>query len=213
MTPSVSWPPATPTRWSMMLPKDVPAVRTARTAVEAWLEGMPRRLRDDARSVVTELVGNAVLHGQPPIMLKIERTSEGLRIDVADAGVQRPAYARAARTRGWGLRIVDAMADRWGIADDASRVWCVLERDSVDRPRSGEVHPQAMSSSMTPAHSVSIGALRPGKRKPYTRSIPKERQCSSIIPSWPTRSASTSPTRCSPACSSRRSADLKASCA
>jgi anti-sigma regulatory factor (Ser/Thr protein kinase) len=99
MTPTASWPPATPTRWSMMLPKDVPAVRTARTAVEAWLEGMPQRLRDDARSVVTELVGNAVLHGQPPIVLKIERTSEGLRIDVADAGVQRPAYARAGRTQ------------------------------------------------------------------------------------------------------------------
>ena len=111
-----------------MLPKDAPAVRTARAATEGWVAGLPRRLRDDARSVVTELVANAVRHGEPPILLKIERTSRGLRIDVADAGAQRPTYTRTAPSTGWGLRIVDAIADSWGIAENASRVWCILER-------------------------------------------------------------------------------------
>jgi anti-sigma regulatory factor (Ser/Thr protein kinase) len=135
-----SWPPATPARWSMMLPKELPAVRTARAAVDAWLTSVPPRLRDDARSIVTELVGNAVRHGEPPIMLRMERTARGLRIDVADAGAQRPAYSRTAPTAGWGLRIVDALADSWGIADNASRVWCLLERDAPPRRfrRSGQ---------------------------------------------------------------------------
>jgi anti-sigma regulatory factor (Ser/Thr protein kinase) len=119
-----------------MLPKDLPAVRTARAAVDEWLAPVPRPLRDDARSVVTELVANAVRHGEPPIQLRIERTARGLRIDVADAGAQRPAYSRRAPTTGWGLRIVDALADRWGIAENASRVWCILESDpALDRPR------------------------------------------------------------------------------
>jgi anti-sigma regulatory factor (Ser/Thr protein kinase) len=124
-----SWPPAWPARWSVLLPKDVAAVRTARAAADEWLGGEPARLRSDARSVVTELVGNAIRHGEPPILLKIERTSRGLRIDVSDAGAQRPTYSRTAHTTRWGLRIVDALADRWGIAENASRVWCVLERE------------------------------------------------------------------------------------
>ena len=106
-------------------------MRTARAAVEEWLAGSPPRLRDDARSVVTELIGNAVRYGQPPIRLAVERTARGLRIDVADAGARRPTYRPAAPTTGWGLRIVDALAKRWSIADNASRVWCVLERDDA----------------------------------------------------------------------------------
>jgi anti-sigma regulatory factor (Ser/Thr protein kinase) len=124
-----SWPPATPGRWSMQLPKDAPAVRTARTAVGDWLVAAPARLRDDARSVVTELVANAVRYGQPPIRLTIERTARGVRIDVADAGASRPAYARGGSSSGWGLRIVDALAADWKIADNASRVCCVLEQE------------------------------------------------------------------------------------
>ena len=110
-----------------MLPKDVPAVRTARTAVEDWLAGMPAQLRDDARSVVTELVANAVRYGEPPIRLAVERQARGVRIDVSDAGAQRPSYSPRSAEPGWGLRIVDALAVAWNIADNASRVWCVLE--------------------------------------------------------------------------------------
>jgi anti-sigma regulatory factor (Ser/Thr protein kinase) len=110
-----------------MLPKDVPAVRTARTAVEECLTGMPVQLRDDARSVVTELVANAVRHGEPPIRVTIERQAHGVRIDVSDAGAHRPLYSPRGPDTGWGLRIVDALAVAWNIADNASRVWCVLE--------------------------------------------------------------------------------------
>jgi len=52
--------------------------------------------------VVTELVGNAVRYGEPPIMLRMERTARGLRIDVPDAGAQRPAYSGTAPIAGWG---------------------------------------------------------------------------------------------------------------
>jgi anti-sigma regulatory factor (Ser/Thr protein kinase) len=124
-----SWPPGAPSRWSLMLPGDAPAVRTARAAVEEWLDDAPKRVRDDARSVVTELVSNAERYGRPPILLRVERTPSDWRIDVADAGAQRPRTVAGRASGGWGLRIVDAIAERWGIADDASRVWCRLRRD------------------------------------------------------------------------------------
>ena len=126
MTVEPSWPPGVPARWSLMLPKEAPAVRTARGAVETWLADAPASLRDDARSVVTELVGNAIQYGEPPIQLRVERTVKGFRIDVADAGAHRPRRGPRAGGSGWGLRIVDAIADSWGVADDASRVWCLL---------------------------------------------------------------------------------------
>jgi anti-sigma regulatory factor (Ser/Thr protein kinase) len=124
-----SWPPDAPSRWSMTLPKDAPAVRQAREAVGQWLQDAPPRLRDDARTVVTELVSNAVRYGRPPIVLKVEKTARDWRIDVADAGTLRPRRKPDGDAGGWGLRIVGAMAESWGIADDASRVWCRLRPD------------------------------------------------------------------------------------
>lgn len=112
-----------------MLPQDIGAVRSARAAVDDWLRDAPARTRDDARSVVTELVSNAVRYGRPPIQLKVERQAHDWRIDVADAGNRRFGPRSRAPGGGWGLRIVGALADSWGIAEDASRVWCRLRRD------------------------------------------------------------------------------------
>jgi anti-sigma regulatory factor (Ser/Thr protein kinase) len=122
--------PASPDRtassWAIMLPKDAPAVRTARSAVEGWMADAPAGLRDDARSVVTELVSNAVRYGQPPIRLTLERDARGWRIDVTDAGSEHRKEAAAGGEHGWGLRIVAALAESWGTADQPSRVWCRL---------------------------------------------------------------------------------------
>jgi anti-sigma regulatory factor (Ser/Thr protein kinase) len=113
----------------MTLPKDPPAVRTARSAVELWLADAPAQVRGDARSVVTELVSNAVRYGRPPIELRVERKAGGWRIDVTDAGALRAGNAPSREEAGWGLRIVGALAAEWGIAEDASRVWCRLRTE------------------------------------------------------------------------------------
>lgn len=54
-------------RWSIRLPKDVPAVRTARSALDRWLNATGVETADAADSIVTELVANAVALGRPPI--------------------------------------------------------------------------------------------------------------------------------------------------
>jgi anti-sigma regulatory factor (Ser/Thr protein kinase) len=117
-----SWPPEERSRWFVMLPQEAGAVRTARTSVEHWLGDAPARVRDDARSAVTELVSNAVRYGRPPIHLKIERHGGEWHIDVADSGNRRFGPRARNDQGGWGLRIVCALAEDWGIADDASRV-------------------------------------------------------------------------------------------
>jgi anti-sigma regulatory factor (Ser/Thr protein kinase) len=109
-----------------MLPRDVPAVRTARASVERWLEGHDARVREEARAIVTELVANAVRHGRPPIELSLQERGDTLRIVVADAGARRPKATEPGPRGGWGLQIVGGLAARWGIDEDASSVWCEL---------------------------------------------------------------------------------------
>ena len=118
-----------------MLPKEIGAARTARRAVEGWLADAPPQTRADALSVVTELVANAVEHGRPPIWVRLERQSTHWMLNVADAGdVDRRRGGRFPAT-GWGFRIVDLLAESWGVEDDGSRVWCHLPMAEAHAPK------------------------------------------------------------------------------
>lgn len=79
---------------------------------------------DPARLVIAELAANAVLHGRVPgrsFRLTLSVTaSRTLRVEVADArGDQLPAPARAdaeaPAESGYGLLLVEELADRWGV--------------------------------------------------------------------------------------------------
>jgi len=67
-----------------MLPREPGAARTARAAVENWLASAPAAVRDDARSLVTELVANAIEFGRPPIQVRMERKPTYWLLEVAD---------------------------------------------------------------------------------------------------------------------------------
>lgn len=113
-------------RWSLVLPKDVPASRTARSALDQWLGGVDPASVEAARSIVTELVSNAVRFGRPPIRVTVEQRAAGLRIEVSDDGAGRPTRRPPGEQGGWGLEIVDRLADRHGLLPDAAGVWCEL---------------------------------------------------------------------------------------
>lgn len=119
-----SWPPPKPTRWSIMLPREPGAARTARAAVDDWLAGAPARVRDDARSLVTELVAGAVESGRPPIHVRMERKPSHWLLEVADAGVRQARGGTRFRHAGWGLKIVELLAESWGTGENGARVWC-----------------------------------------------------------------------------------------
>ena len=87
-----------------------------------------RATLDKLQLLVSELVTNGIVHGRPAsdrsITLELLINST-LRCAVVDAG---PGFARrAARDRdgGWGLRIVERLADRWGVhhTRHGTRVW------------------------------------------------------------------------------------------
>jgi anti-sigma regulatory factor (Ser/Thr protein kinase) len=118
--------PAESRRWSLQPPQDAPAARTARSAVGEWLAGVPAEPVGAARSVVTELVSNAVRYGRAPIQLSIEDLGDRLRIDVEHAGTGRSRSRFQPRTLGRGLQIVAALADSWGTSEDLSHVWAEL---------------------------------------------------------------------------------------
>jgi len=80
---------------------------------------------------VTNSVTHAGLAGSGQIGLTASAAERLVRVEVTDPGpgfdpTQRPEPSDAG---GWGLRLVDSMADRWGV-DRAHgvRVWFELDR-------------------------------------------------------------------------------------
>ena len=94
---------------------------------------------DDVRLLVTELVTNSVRHaGLAPsdrIHLRVALETERLRVEVSEPGagfapdVPRP---RADAAGGWGLLLVERLADRWGVEREGTRTTVWFERD-LDR--------------------------------------------------------------------------------
>jgi hypothetical protein len=79
-------------------------------------------MRRDARSIVTELVTNALRQGRSPIELSLEQHGARVRIGVTDAdepGGRRPP-------RDWAQWIVDDLAACWGVRGDDAHVWLEL---------------------------------------------------------------------------------------
>jgi anti-sigma regulatory factor (Ser/Thr protein kinase) len=70
--------------------------------------------------LVSELVTNATLHASPPFTLVIGLDDSGVRVEVEDADHDQPPTRRAPMgidqpgAGGWGLNIVDSLANSWG---------------------------------------------------------------------------------------------------
>jgi anti-sigma regulatory factor (Ser/Thr protein kinase) len=113
-------------------------VHDARTwAREACSEIDRPDLTECAELGVSELVGNAILHGEPPIRMRLRGTRDHPRIEVSDGSRQPPVLPEPLTrhpieddpliTFGRGLDIVARCASAWGadIDDDGKVVWFV----------------------------------------------------------------------------------------
>jgi serine/threonine-protein kinase RsbW len=123
--------------WSRQLPLSPSgqapglARQAARDALAAWrLEG----LTETAVLLVSELVTNAIRHastGGSAIVLRLETAGGWLRIEVHDAEPGQPAPRPLAglEESGFGLVLVDAMADKWGVRQtvNGKAVWAELD--------------------------------------------------------------------------------------
>jgi anti-sigma regulatory factor (Ser/Thr protein kinase) len=108
------------------------AFRRAIRSLDSW---MGSRAAEDAELLVTELATNGVRHarssdGNPPrITLHAEVGPDALRIEVRDRGRGFEGIRATQRSEigGWGLQLVDGLADRWGVEREPSTtVWFEL---------------------------------------------------------------------------------------
>jgi signal transduction histidine kinase len=102
-----------PTVWS--LPPEPAVVAEVRERLHVLLTPSPQL--DDVMLAASELVTNAVVHGEGDVVVSVW-TVPGVRVEVADSG---PGTPRLLTARGYddesgrGLFIVDAVASRWGV--------------------------------------------------------------------------------------------------
>ena len=113
-------------------PTAASAARNALLALDARVEGA---VLDDIRLLVSELVTNAVRHADGPqggeVELDVTIESSRVRVEVADPGAgfdPQPRDDEMDRPGGWGLYLVDRIADRWGvIRNRMNRVWFEID--------------------------------------------------------------------------------------
>lgn len=108
----------------VVLPYALSSVRAARERLTRFLEarGCPCPMVDDARVVVSELVGNALRHARPlqdsTVRVGWALGEDGVRVAVTDGGsetVPRPSEPPMSALSGRGLSIVTKIAAEWGV--------------------------------------------------------------------------------------------------
>jgi anti-sigma regulatory factor (Ser/Thr protein kinase) len=116
------------------------AAADARQALRALEQRLDPELLDDIRLLVSELVTNSIRHaptgsrGEVGLDVSI-LDDRRLRVEVADPGSgfePRPRTTEATKPGGWGLYLVDRIADRWGVARNSlTRVWFEIDGVAV----------------------------------------------------------------------------------
>ena len=124
-------------RLHMQLKSGPQAAGEGRHALDRLEGAIPEDQLSELRLLVTELLTNSVRHGASDdgwISLDVEIYANAVRAAVTDAG---PGFTPAPTPRphvdrpgGWGLCLVDRLADRWGVdnAGHKTSVWFEVDR-------------------------------------------------------------------------------------
>lgn len=123
----------TPRQRRWQLPADPSSIARARHSVQRTCAEWEIEDATSAELVVSELVANSVLHGWGRIGLRLFDVEGRLRIEVEDGNPAPPAPAEGstARVGGYGLYIIDRLAEwGWRHARDGKIVWALM-RESV----------------------------------------------------------------------------------
>ncbi|MEW6475127.1 MAG: ATP-binding protein [Actinomycetota bacterium] len=157
----------------LRLPATPLAASVARHAVAGLAPYLEPGVAENAELLVSELVTNSVRHAGLPeeatIEFSVRASAEVLMVEVADAGhgFDHPATPRPrvvagmAEASGWGLFLVDRIADRWGAVqvDGETRVWFELSPGAT--PDNG--HRTVAVGGPTSASRATGRSPRPGR--------------------------------------------------
>jgi len=118
----------TTTTQQWRFPADESAPALARVAASSIADRLPVHRLDDILLLISELVTNSVRHaglnGSDRIELGVDVDAGTVRVEVRDPGPgfePRPRSPRPDRGSGWGLHLVQLLADRWGVEAEDSR--------------------------------------------------------------------------------------------
>lgn len=122
--------------FNLRLPGGPAAAATARRALEHLRGDFDEPTMETMRLLVTELVANSVRHARARfVSVKAVVTGSSVWLEVSDEGAGfevESAMRRSAENEesGWGLLLVERMANRWGVRrdGDATHVWFELRR-------------------------------------------------------------------------------------
>jgi anti-sigma regulatory factor (Ser/Thr protein kinase) len=119
---------------SLRLPGDPDAAAKARRALSTLRSDIDPPLMETLRLLVTELVTNSVKHASAEtVVLKVLVGRSSVWTEVTDegrgfepSGTDAPRHDRP----GWGLFLVERLAQRWGVNQDGAgtKVWFELRR-------------------------------------------------------------------------------------
>ncbi|HEV3475387.1 MAG TPA: ATP-binding protein [Actinomycetota bacterium] len=129
------------------LPATMQAPAEARRSVEQLAEKLEPECLEVVRLLVSELVTNSVRHaglrGEDWVDLTLQVTKNGVRAAITDRGEGFQAIRRQpapGSTSGWGLFLLDELADSWGVSGDGStRVWFEIVRRPAPAPSASEL--------------------------------------------------------------------------
>jgi anti-sigma regulatory factor (Ser/Thr protein kinase) len=116
-------------QFSFQFPPAEDAPAQARAALEVFDQILSPEVLEDLQLVVSELITNSVKFGpQRPITLSLEVGAGGLvRGEVIDQGDGRRAriemHGEPTLAGGWGLHLVDRVAQHWGVHEGSTHVW------------------------------------------------------------------------------------------
>jgi anti-sigma regulatory factor (Ser/Thr protein kinase) len=110
------------------LPREPRSAARARAALGGFEPNLPAERYAAARTLVSELVTNAVKYGgEGPLQLVVTSRPGHLRAEVIDRGGGFDNVPRDAddlhTPGGWGLRLVERLADDWGMFEGSTHVW------------------------------------------------------------------------------------------
>jgi anti-sigma regulatory factor (Ser/Thr protein kinase) len=120
---------------SLRLDRGPNAAATARRGLAGLRGDLDPPLMETLRLLVTELVTNSVKHtGADSVQLKVLVGRTAVLTEVTDAGPGFDPETTGTPTtdhNGWGLFLVERLAERWGVSSDGdghTKVWFELRR-------------------------------------------------------------------------------------
>ncbi|WP_234371707.1 MULTISPECIES: ATP-binding protein [unclassified Streptomyces] len=126
--------------------------------VRAWGVPLDDETADGIRLVASELITNAVVHGEGPVTVALFHCPGRLVIEVLDVSpvIPQPNFAGADDESGRGLLLVDALAARtgWESSDCGKRVWADL---ALPKP-APSVRADVLRRFFAGQHETDVGA-------------------------------------------------------